>query len=1404
MINLIKVVKTDEGKVNFYAVDTVADRDGLQDETIGAMVFVIEDGQYYKRTSSGGWFKIYTGNERVPSMNSGSIIINVDEEMTFGMPIAVLDPDKNDIFCRLDRYDPSGHRVVLKDVPVGKYESLKLMVLKDDRKFMGKILTPFEVTKDEVLEFDMILEPEFAPTYVGEIEVKVSKEESPTFFRMINDDNLKDTAVVASFNPPIEASCRIRNDGEFKTIVIDNVPLQEFQSLKIMAYRNDTKFKGFYKKPFKVEKNIITKLDMIIESETTPVPEKCGIATILVDKDVTGGNIDVTFNPPIKNAVFTICRDEITVENIPNGKYESLKVLVTNKNNKYSGFYKQPFEINSNDINLSINLEEEAIPVPPKDGGMVTLNVDQDIAGGVAEVSFNPPLEGLICTVRKNDIVIENVPNGIYKSIKVAALKNGQKFTGFYKDPFEVKNASIELPVSLEGEMIPVPPAASGMVTLKVDQDISRGAVEVFFNPPIENYITNIRSGDIVIENVPSGMYKSIKVTAIKDGNKYSGFYKEPFEIKTENIELPVSLEAEVIPAPPLEGGMVTIKVNKDITGGIADVTFNPPIEGDIVTVRKGDIVVENIPNGQYRTTKIVALKGDKKYTGFYKKIFNIKNNSLEIAVNLEEEIISMPPLEGGMITIDVDKDMTGSAVIVTTNPPVDGLSCTINKSSVTVENIPSGSYKSIKLLGLKENKRYTGFYTEKPLEIRNINVKINMPIKEEILPTPPKDGGMVTINVDKNMVGGIVSATFNPIISGAICTINSDKITIENVPSGTYQSVKLFGLNGNKKYSGFCKDSFEVKNNNILLDMKLDEELIPNPPLNGGMLTVQVSEDLRGGLTAYTFNPPITGSICTVNQNNLTIENVPNGTYKSFKLIVSKDDKRYTGFHNVNFTINNSNTTISLPLEKEIIHVPEPNTTGTAIVDVGQNITGSVVAGIFDPPVNGVVFTAKKNEVIIENIPNGSYNSLDLFVFQGDKQYTGSNGSPFRINNNEIKFSVVLEEGVGPGPAPGPVVKEYEFNQYIPELAAFGNHKGYEFDNRLKIASSKKCMIKESISIYDPDSQNDNVGCLEIDSNMRVFMPFLIFNSTNSMHIEIGFSSANGKDVNAEISFGESSTTTSSKSGLSKLDVDVKDGEGPVKFDFTGKVRLWYIRITEYGNGSGLIRVDSSDEKPGYLIDKLVGADGSGITFSVDNAKKTMVANFNQRNHEGRVLETMSITSALVNTDFAFGTGFMAGTVLFPDKIMTIKKDITTVQFCNMDGTLDNFRVSVYKYNKATDNLELVCYTYKGVIIGETKAELKIEYVEPKFARMTPDEIYYIFIHKTQMDNNWGHLLGISGWGTPVLSDGNLRLTLKDTSEVSDQETQGENPSKIIRGIRFKQNNTYAVYIYFRLENPE
>ena len=1401
MVNLIKVVKTDEGKVNFYAVDTIADRDGLQDETIGAMVFVIEDGQYYKRTSSGGWFKIYTGNERVPSMNSGSIVINVDKEMTFGMPIAVLDPDKNDIFCRLDRYDPSGHRVVLKDVPIGKYESLKLMVLKDDRKFMGKILTPFEVTKDEVLEFDMILEPEFAPTYLGEIEVKVRKEESPTFFRMLNDDNLKDTAVVASFNPPIEASCRIRNDGEFKTIVIDNIPLQEFQSLKIMAYRNDTKFKGFYKKPFKVEKNIITKLDMVIESETTPVPEKCGMATISVDKDVTGGNVDVTFNPPIKNAVFTICRDEITVENIPNGKYESLKILVTNKNNKYSGFYKQPFEINSNDINLSVNLEEEAIPVPPKDGGIVTLNVDQDIAGGVAEVSFNPPLEGLICTVRKNDIVIENVPNGMYKSIKVAALKNGQKFTGFYKDPFEVKNASIELPVSLEGEMIPVPPAASGMVTLKVDKDISRGAVEVFFNPPIGNYITNIRSGDIVVENVPSGMYKSIKVTAIKDGNKYSGFYKEPFEVKTENIKLPVSLEAEAIPVPPLEGGMITIKVNKDITGGVADVTFNPPIDGDIVTVRKGDIIVENIPNGQYRTTKIVALKGDKKYTGFYKKTFNIKNNSLEIAVDLEEEIIPMPPLEGGMITIDVNKDITGSAVIVTTNPPVDGLSCTINKSSVTVENVPSGSYKSIKLLGLKENKKYTGFYTEKPLEIRNVNVKINMSIKEEIIPTPPKNGGTVTVNVDKNMVGGIVSATFNPLVPGAICTINNDKVIIENIPSGMYQSVKLFGLNGNKKYSGFYKDSFEVKNNNISLDMRLDEELIPEPPVNGGMLTIQVSEDLRGGLVAYTFNPPVTGTICTVNENNLTIENVPNGQYSSFKLVVSEIDKRYTGFHNNNFTIDNGNATISLPLEKEIIHIPEPNTTGIIVSDVQQDIAGSVVAGIFDPPVSGVSFTAKRNEVIMENVPNGVYNSLNLFIFKGDKQYSGSIDSSLIVNNNKIKINITLAEGVGPGPGPSPIIKEYEFDEYIPELSSFGNHRGYEFDNRLKITSSKSCMIKESISIYDPDSQNDNIGCLEIDSGTKAYMPFLIFNSTNSMHIEIGFSSANGRDVNAEISFGGSSTTASSRSGLSKLDVDVKEGEGPVKFNFTGKVRLWYIKIIESGVGNGLVRVNSEDLNPGYLIDKLVGANGSGIIFSIDEKKKAMVANFNQRNHEGRVLETMAITSALVNTNFSFGTGFMAGTVLFPDKIMTMKKGLTKVQFCNMSGDLSNFRVSIYKYNNINKNLELVCYTNKENVIGETRVELTVEYVNNALARMTPDGTYYIFIHRATLDNKWGNLLGISGWGTPVLSDGNLRLTLKDKGTAA---TSGEKPANIIDSSEFSINNESAVYIYFRLENPE
>ena len=1391
MVNLIKVIKTENGKVNCYVVDTLADRNNLEDEAIGALVFVIEDGQYYKKMSSGGWFKIYTGNERVPK-NKGSIIINVDKEMTFGMPIAVLDPDENDIFCRLDRYDPTGHRIVLKDVPLGKYKDLKLMVLKDDKKYFGKIITPFEVTAEEVLEFDMILEPEDLPDYSGEIEIEVDKE-------------LENCAVMASFNPPIEATCRVRNDEIFKTIVIDNIPLQEYKSCKITAYRDDSKFKGFIKTPFKVEDNIINKLKMTLEEEVTPVPKEGGMATIEVDQDLTGGTVDVFFNPPIKNTVFTICKNEITVENIPNGKYESIKILATKGTTKYSGFYKQPFEINNNDVKLSVSLEPEAIPVPPKNCGIVTLHVDQDISGGSAEVSFNPPISGNITTIRSGDIVIENVPAGDYKSIKVLATKGTTKYSGFSKEPFTINGNNIDLSVSLEPEAIPVPPKDGGMITLHVDKDISRGAAEVTFNPPIDNYITTVRSGDIVIENVPEGKYKSLKIVAIKDGNKYSGFYKQPFDIKNNSLNLDISLEEEKIPVPPLEGGMVTIKVNKDITGGVADVTFNPPVNGAICTVRKGDMVVENVPNGTYYSAKIVALKGDKKYTGFCKKRFVVNNNSVEISASLEEEKIPMPPKNGGMVTIKVNKDMTGGVMAATFNPNIGGATCTINKNIITIENIPEGKYGSIKLLGLRGNSKFTGFCT-KPFTIKNNNVELEVDIKEEVFPEPPVDGGIVTINVDKNMVGGVVAATFNPNIGGAICTVNDDKVIIENVPSGTYSSVKLFGLRGNSKFTGFCKDQFVIKNNNIILDMDIEEEILPTPPKNGGMLTVQVDKDLTGGMVAYSLNPNIAGTICTIHKNDVTIENIPAGDYQSFKIIVTKGEKRYTGFYKDGFKIDKGNTNIAILLEEEVIITPEPNTTGIAIVHVGQDISGSIAAAIFDPPVNGASFTVKKDEVIIENIPNDNYNSVSLFVFNGDKQYSGNYNGSFTINNNEVDLNVDLEEGVGPGPGPGPILHGYEFDEYSAQLYDYDDHKGYEFDNRLKVTSSTNFRLRDQDQIKDPSGRVLDTGSIEVFYKYRDFSPLLTYTSNNPMHVEFGFSLVEGKEAEGTISYGNTSTSTNSysKNDITIMSEDVPAGKEKITFDVSGHAKIWFIRIIESGSGDGLVRVNSADDKPGYLIDKLVGAKGSGISFSIDKSKQAVVANFNQKDYEGKVLETMAITSALCNTNFSYGTGYMAGTVLFPDKIMTIKKGITKAHLCNMAGSLNTFRISLYKYNQKTTNLDLVAYTPKQKITGEAKVELAMEYVNPKLARVTPDGIYYLFVHKSEMDNNWGSLLGVNGWGTPVLTAGNLRLTLKDTPVIGDQETCGEKPSMTIHNNKFNEDNQSAAYIYFRLENPE
>lgn len=793
MVNLLKVIKTEQGKVNCYVTDTLADRDSIEDTTMGIMVFVIEDGQYYKKTSSGGWFKIYTGNERVPK-NKGCVIINVDKEMTFGMPIAVFDPDENDIFCRLDRYDPTGHRIVIKDVPVGKYNDLKLVVLKDDRKYSGKILQPFEVTADQVLEFDMVLEPEFLPEYSGEIEVRVSKKESPVFYRMLADisteEGMKDTTVVASFNPPIEASCRIRNDGEYKTIVIDNIPLQEYKYLKILAYRNDTVFKGMIKESFKVEDNIINKLEIVLEEERTPILPDAGMVTITVDKDLTGGSVDVVFNPTIKNTVFTVFKNEITVENIPNGEYKTIKVLATKDNKKYSGYYKNKLAINSKEEKISINLESEDIPALPK----------------------------------------------------------------------------------------------------------------------------------------------------------------------------------------------------------------------------------------------------------------------------------------------------------------------------------------------------------------------------------------------------------------------------------------------------------------------------------NSGTVTVQVDKDMTGGFVAYTFGPNVDKSIFTIHKNEVTIEGVPNGTYKTFKIVVLRNDKKFTGFYKRDFVVNGDNTIIQMDIQEDIVPIPEPGTTGIITAVTDKDISGAVAAVIMDPPAKGVTCTVKKNEITLENVPNGKYNSIDFFVFGSDKQYGSSHKGTITVNNNDTRLNIVLKEGISPTP-PTPV-------------------------------------------------------------------------------------------------------------------------EG------------------------GKIKINASDNKPGYLFDKLVGAPGSGITFSVDSTAQAMVAHFDTSQYEAKILETMDATSALSMLNHQFGTGCLAGTIMFPEHNMAIKKDVSKALVYSLGMVSDEFRISIYKLEN-DGSLYLVGYT-STTKFGEEKVgrELPFIYVNPKNYRITAGDIYYVCIHKLINSPTWGKLLGLTGVGTPTITNGDIQFTIKDLDNAGFDVTSGKNPAERIPKNYLKEN-VEACYTYFRITNP-
>lgn len=235
-------------------------------------------------------------------------------------------------------------------------------------------------------------------------------------------------------------------------------------------------------------------------------------------------------------------------------------------------------------------------------------------------------------------------------------------------------------------------------------------------------------------------------------------------------------------------------------------------------------------------------------------------------------------------------------------------------------------------------------------------------------------------------------------------------------------------------------------------------------------------------------------------------------------------------------------------------------------------------------------------------------------------------------------------------------------------------------------------------------------------------------------------------------------------------------------------------VNVDIVGGNGYLVAVDPLDDNPGFLEDKLVTKEGSGIELITNTETNQLEISYRPASFEIDFIETMpfaSIQSESVPT-YQHGDITLIASSVVPNYNFSFDVDKSLISFYSSTGEMTNCRLLVLRVND--DNSATVIAYTKTFNVSANRTNNKVSAVcEYTSEKIKAGKRYYIGLMGTLVSTEWIKMFGYTHWGASEINfDPSFNIYSNYPIDIN-------NPLVTISKDQLLNNN--AFYIYFGLE---
>ena len=719
--------------------------------------------------------------------------------------------------------------------------------------------------------------------------------------------------------------------------------------------------------------------------------------------------LDATTNAPLEGATFQVLNSlgevvetettnvdgQLTVSNLEAGNYTYVETVAP------AGYV-----LNSTPESFSITTNNEIISKTitnqPIQGSLSITKLDTNknlLKGATFQVlNSSGKVVGTGTTNIQGQLTISNLVAGSYTYVETVAP------TGYVLD-----STPGAFSITTNGEVVSkqiINKIITGEILIsKIDSITSKplaGATFEILNSSgqIVQIVTTNTKGQLTVSGLTYGKYTYVEIVAP------TGYVLDstpvPFSITTNGQV--VSEEVKNVLQSVAIGSFKVLKTDAITKLPLAGATFqvldsSGKVVGTGTTNSQGEVVIGNLPGGNYTSIETKAPDGYIRYTNSF--AFSIVQNGEVIEATVADYKVT------GTLQINKTDSKTKAPLagatfqIVNSLGQVIHIETTNSKGQITISNLEAGNYTYVEIVA---PYGYVLDNTPVPFSITTYGQVITENISNQLI-----EGSLLITKVEANTQNPLQGAYFEVLNSsgkvvGTGVTGTNGQVTISNLAAGNYTCVET------AVPTGYVLDStplsFSITSNGQIVS-----ERIVNEVIEGSIKITKVDEKTNLPLSGATFQ--ILNSSGTVIQTEttnakgqITVNNLPYGKYTYVEVEAP-----------AGYILNNTPVSFSITTNGEFVNKTVPNTLGTISVGSLQitKIDGSTQKFLMGAEfkilnsqgtVVGQGTTNSDGQLTVNSLPVGVYTSIEIQAPTG--YISDSTPVPFSISEGG---QVVMQE---------------------------------------------------------------------------------------------------------------------------------------------------------------------------------------------------------------------------------------------------------------------------------------------------------------------------------------------------------------------------------------------------------